>query len=68
MENQTDPTSDIYVKWVEDPIGVKPRASGGTTPWTSGTIDKDVPSRLPVPSEAALKPGAGIVADEDGPA
>ena len=46
--------NQCWLKWVEDPAAVKTRASGGETPWTSGTLQKDLPSLLPRPSEAAL--------------
>ena len=52
----TDPWcgSQCWLKWVEDPTNVQARAKGGEVPWTSGTFQKDVPSLLPTPSEAAL--------------
>lgn len=43
-----------WLKWVEDPSSIKARASGGEVPWTSGTHQKDIPSLLPRPAEAAL--------------
>ena len=46
--------SQCWLKWVADPSKPTTRGSGGTTPWTSGTIHKDVPSEQPVPSETAL--------------
>jgi hypothetical protein len=39
---------------VEDPGSVQTRATGGETPWTSGTHLKDIPGSLPVPPEATL--------------
>ena len=43
-----------WLKWVEDPSKVVTRASGGETPWTSGTLRKDIPADLPRPPEAAM--------------
>ena len=61
--------NQCWLKWVEDPSKVKTRASGGETPWTSGTIAKDMPALLPAPSDAvldavrvvALKTSAGVL-------
>ena len=43
-----------WLRWVEDPSKPAVRARGGETPWTSGTLQKDVPSEQRVASEAAL--------------
>lgn len=52
----TDPWcgNQCWLKWTEDPAKPVLRGQGGSTPWTSGAINKDVPSMQPVPSEAAL--------------
>ena len=46
--------NQCWLKWAEDPSKPTVRAQGGTTPWTSGTIQKDVPGDQPVPPEAKL--------------
>ena len=43
-----------WLKWVDDPSKPVVRSQHAETPWTSGAIQKDVPSDQPTPSEAAL--------------
>ena len=43
-----------WLKWVEDPTKVPTRSTGGETPWTSGTLNKDVPANTPIPPRAVL--------------
>ena len=52
----TDPWcgNQCWLKWSEEPSKPKIRGQGGTIPWTSGFMNKDVPGDQPVPSEAAL--------------
>ena len=46
--------NQCWLKWTDDPSKPTVRAKGGETPWTSGSLRKDVPADQPVPSEAAL--------------
>jgi len=52
----TDPWcgNQCWLKWVEDPSKVAVRGEGGSTPWTSGILHKDVPGEQPVPTEREL--------------
>ena len=52
----TDPWcgNQCWLKWVEDPAKPPKRGSGGSIPWTSGALLKDVPGMQPIPSEASL--------------
>ena len=46
--------NQCWLKWTDTPATPTVRASGGTVPWTSGTIQKDVPGDQPEPSETEL--------------
>ena len=52
----TDPWcgNQCWLKWAADPSKPAVRGQGGSTPWMSGTLPKDVPGDQPAPSEAAL--------------
>ena len=46
--------NQCWLKWVDDPSKVQTRSKTSETPWTSGTLHKDIPSELPRPPASAL--------------
>ena len=47
--------SQCWLKFAAEPMAAKERARGPHVPWTSGVLDKDVPSRIMAPPDAALQ-------------
>ena len=46
--------NQCWLKWTDTPSKPAIRGQGGSIPWASGSIQKDVPGDQPAPSEAAL--------------